>query len=111
MGEREALMIALSVWEEVFGDPTVVVEALLIGLVLALVGAGGYVFFVFSMKDDRADKRLERYKNPWDRMSGEKEAQAPRSPQNRKAKVILLAVIGVLLILICLLLAISFGWI
>ena len=53
-----------------------------------------------------ADKENEQ-----DWLDCEKEAQAPRSPQNRKAKVILLAVIGVLLILICLLLAISFGWI
>lgn len=104
-------MTALSIWEEVFGDPTVVVEALLIGLVLALVGAGGYVFFIFSMKDDQADKRMERFSNPWDRVSGGTEAAAPRRNDRGKTKVILCVLIGVLVVLICLLLAILLGWI
>ena len=104
-------MTALSIWEDIFQSPTVVVEALLIGLVLALIGAGGYTFFIFSMKDDRAEKRLERMNNPWEKFSNENEAEAPTNPGNAKVKIILFAVMGVLLVLICLLLAVKLGWI
>ena len=103
-------MLAAFIWEDVFQSPTIVVESLLLGLILALIGAGGFILFAFSMKDDRAEKRMERVYNPWQQLSNE-ETKAPPKKDRKKMKTLLCILLAVLVVLICLLLAVKFGWI
>lgn len=49
----------------IFPDVVAMIEVFLIGLVVALIGAGGYVFFIYSMHADRnARLRAKYYQNP-----------------------------------------------
>lgn len=63
-------------------DNFIYLEILFIGVVLALIGAGGYVLFVQSMKDDRGDKRSSRVYNPWERLSEHKDTSKPKDNGN-----------------------------
>ena len=103
-------MLAVFVWEDIFQSPTVVTEALLLGLIIALIGAGGFILFGFSMKDDRADKRMERVYNPWQQLSNEEDNTPPKKDR-RNLKTVLFILLAVLIVLICLFLAVKFGWI
>lgn len=90
----------------------VILEVALIGLVIALIGAGGFAFFHFSMTDDHADRARRNLveNNPWTILSGQNAAEAPKSKESGKGKVGLISVIVVLAVLIFLLLAIKYGW-
>ncbi|MBQ9121542.1 MAG: hypothetical protein IJY12_04160 [Clostridia bacterium] len=105
-------MKTLSYIIAIYPDISVMLEALLIGFVIALVGASGYVFLVYSMKDDRTDRIREKYvvRNPWDKLSEREEKESPKNRPSRKIKILLLILIAVLVILILLILAIKFGW-
>lgn len=59
-------------------DNFIYLEIIFIGVVLALIGAGGYVLFVSSMKDDRSDKRRSRSSNPWEQLSAQKGTSKPK---------------------------------
>lgn len=105
-------MTVLSQLIEIYPGFDIMLEALLIGFVIALVGAGGYVFFVYSMKDDHADRIREKYmNNPWDNLSGREEKKSPKNQPSRKIKTVLLSLMAILVVLIILILAIKFGWI
>lgn len=88
---------------------SIMLEALLIGFIIALIGAGGYTFFIFSMKDDRDDKMRERMAGPWEKLSGQNEPEIPKSSSHGKRKIVLLILMAVLLVFILLLLAIKFA--
>ena len=107
--QKELTMTLSSLLEEVFQSPTIVAESLLLGLILALIGAGGFAFFILSMKDDRGDKIMERVNNPWETVSRKEETKAPPKSRRRKLKTVLCVIIVVLVVLICLLLALKFG--
>ncbi len=83
----------------------IVLEAVLTVVLIALIGAAGYIFFVYSMKDDRNDKiaRLH-YNNPWDKINNqaaEDKTWKPRRKKGAKISIILLiAAIPVLILLI-----------
>ena len=54
---------------EIYPGVIYMIEVLLIGLVVAIIGAGGFVFFTFSMHADRNARRRDMAdKNPWDRI-------------------------------------------
>lgn len=59
-------------------DNFIYLEFIFIGVVLALIGAGGYVLFVSSMKDDRSDMRRSRSSNPWEQLSEKKDTPKPK---------------------------------
>ena len=83
---------------EIYPDAIYMIEVFLIGLVVALLGAGGYVFFMFSMHADRNARRRDMaYKNPWERLDANHEDEPPKKPALSK---------GVLIWLIALLISI-----
>lgn len=90
----------------------VILEVSLIGLVIALIGAGGFAFFIFSMENDYDDKIRRNLveHNPWAILSGRDAAEAPKSKESGKGKVGLILLMIVLAVLIFLLLAIKYGW-
>jgi len=93
-----------------FLDLSLIIEICLIGLAVALIGAGGYVFFVFSLKDDLDAKRMECSDlGPWEQLCGDNE-KAPPKKQNKR-KVVALSVAAVLAVLFFLFLSFHFGWI
>jgi hypothetical protein len=61
-------------------------ESFLIVLGVIFLSIVGYYFFVFSMRDDRAEKRLEHYSDPWDKVSGQTETQPPKNDHRQKAE-------------------------
>ena len=63
---------------EIYPDYSLMLEILVIGIVIALIGAGGYVLFAYSMRDDRGDKRSSRVYNPWESLSEHKETSKPK---------------------------------
>jgi len=85
----------------------IMLEAFLTGVLVALIGAAGYTFFVYSMKDDRAEKRLQRYYDannyPWEKLS-KQDDDKKRRPRIQKSTLIgiilLLAAVIVLIFLI-----------
>ena len=61
------------------------IEVFLIGLVVALVGAGGYVFFYSSMQ---ADRRNAADYNLWDQMIPREESDKPKRIRLSKGFII-----------------------
>ena len=88
------------------------IEVLLIGIVLALLGAGVYVFFVFSMKDDRNDRLREKYlKNPWEAIDPNSEPAPQKKFKLTKYNVIWLIALAVSIIfLVAFELIFKSGW-
>ena len=94
----------------IFPDSSVFTEALIIGFVLALVGAGGYVLFAYSMKDDRMARRISKRPhaltnssdNPWDVVSGQNdtEQQADSSSKGGVKIAILISILAVLALVV-----------
>ena len=83
---------------EIYPDAIYMIEVFLIGLVVALIGAGGFVFFISSMHADRnARCREMAYKNPWERLNLNNDNEPSRKPTLSK---------GVLIWLIALLISI-----
>ena len=85
-------------------------EVFLTGALIALIAAAGYTFFVYSMKDDYADKSSELYcDNPWDcvgKQDGKDHLQNLQKSRRKKATIIgiaLLAAAAIVLILLILL--------
>ncbi len=80
-------------------------EIFLTGTLIALIGAAGYTFFVYSMKDDRADQIAKLYyDNPWDKVNEHTANNKPQKSRRKKGTLIgillLLAAVIVLLLLI-----------
>ena len=92
-----------------FPENSIMLESFLIVLGVIFLSIVGYYFFVFSMRDDRAEKRLKHYSNPWDKVSGQTETQPPKNDHRQKLKVVLFAAMVVLAILIISLLILLFG--
>ena len=64
---------------QIFPGGIFMIEVFLIGLVVAVVGAGGFVFFIYSMHADRnAVRRKLADHNPWNHMMPENESEAPK---------------------------------
>lgn len=84
------------------------IEIFLTGLLIALLGASGYVFFIYSMRDDRGDRiRKLYYNNPWEQMgkpTDEEEPKRPRMKKSTKIGILLLLAATVVLILLILVL-------
>lgn len=86
----------------------IMLEVFLTGVLVALIGAAGHTFFVYSMKDDRAEKRLQRYYDasnyPWEKLSKQDDEDKKRRPRIQKSTLIgiilLLAAVIVLIFLI-----------
>ena len=98
---------------QIYPDVISMIEVFLIGLVVALIGAGGYVFFIFSMHADRnAQKRAIRYQNPWEILIPQEEDNDSKKPRISKGMLIwLIALIISSLMLFLFVLAIKCGWI
>lgn len=88
-------------------------EGLLIGVLIALIGAAGYTFFVFSMKDDRDAAAVRKhYVNPWDAVSGQDADTKPKKPPRSRSEIIgLVLLLAAIVVLIALILALNLGWI
>ncbi len=89
----------------IFPGYPVMLEALLIGLLIALIGAAGYTFFSFSMHADRnAEMRKHYYDNPWDTVSGQNNHDEPQKPLRSKGEIVrlilLLTAIAVVIFLL-----------
>ena len=85
----------------------IALEVFLTGVLIALIGAAGYTFFIYSMRNDRAEKIAQRYSNPWDKVSGQDDNK-PQHPRVSKSTLIgLLLLVAASLVLILLILLIS----
>ena len=74
---------------QVFPGGIFMIEVFLIGLVVALVGAGGFVLFSYSMHADRnAARRSIADHNPWDRIVPENESEPPKRIRISKGFII-----------------------
>jgi len=74
---------------EIYPDVIYMIEVFLIGLVVALIGAGGFVFFIFSMHADRNARRRDMlYKNPWEHLNVNNENQPSKKPTLSKGVLI-----------------------
>ena len=70
-------------------------EGLFVSVLIALIGAVGYVYFVYSMRDDRADhirKKIEN-SNPWERMSAENSNPKPKKYLPKPFRIIIISLI------------------
>ena len=74
---------------QIFPGGIFMIEVFLIGLVVAIIGAGGFVFFIYSMHADR-NARLRKLAdhNPWDHMMPEKESEIPKRFRPSKGFII-----------------------
>ena len=98
-----------------------VIEIALIALLISLIGAAIYVFFISSMKNDRNEQRIKIYANrvsseygfgdgsspnPWDTITckgADDKPQKKSNPKNVKIGIaLLIAAIIVLIVLIAL---------
>lgn len=85
----------------------VMLEVLLIGFIIALVGAAGYTFFVFAMKDDRDEHLMKNYYvNPWDVVGSTEPAPPPKKSRKKKIAVTILITLAVIVAILALLLVI-----
>ena len=87
----------------------ILLEGFLILFGLVFLSVLGYYLFVFSARDDRAEKRMEHYSNPWEKVSGQTDAPLTKDNGRRTTQSVLLAVMAVLAGLIICLLIILFG--
>ena len=71
---------------EIYPDYSLMLEILVIGIVIALIGAGGYVLFAYSMRDDRGDKRSSRVYNPWESLSEQSVEKPSKSEEKDKSE-------------------------
>ena len=91
---------------------SVMLEVFLIGLLIALIGAGGYTFFIYSMHYDRnAQRRSMSVSSPWDTLNAHNEEETQKPGRSNPHKVIMIAVLAVIVILILFILALLLGWI
>ena len=95
------------------GDPSVLIDIILTGLIIALVAALGYTFFISSMQADRTEllqkKNDEIMKRDfgvpadlWNALSGQtkEEQEIRRTPKNKKTEFIFIGVILVLIVIV-----------
>ncbi len=103
-------MFALDTVYIIPGFP-IMLEVFLTGVLIALVGAAGYTFFVFSMKDDREDRASQLYcENPWDVVSEQDGKDKSRKSRPSKNTVIgLILLIAAIIVLILLIWAINYA--
>ena len=74
---------------EIYPGVIYMVEVFLIGLIVALIGAGGYVYFVYSMRDDRAARRREIIgKTPWEDLNVDNKEKQLKKPKFTKGVLI-----------------------
>ena len=105
-------MTLLSQTIEIYLDYPMILEIALVGLIIAFIGAGGFVFFHYSMKDDRADKVRKKLaeQNPWGHLCGQDSVEAPPSDEGKGAKASWILALSVMAVLILVLLAIKYHW-
>jgi hypothetical protein len=101
---------------EIYPDIYTMLEILIIGFAIALIGAGGYVFFIHSMRKDRSEvirKRMvsssETGYNPWVKLSVQDENESPKNQTVGKMKIVLLCLATILFLLIVAAVIIKFG--
>ena len=95
------------------GDPSVLIDIILTGLIIALVAALGYTFFISSMQADRTEllqkKNDEIMKRDfgvppdlWSALSDQtkEEQEIRRTPKNKKTEFIFIGVILVLVVIV-----------
>ena len=95
------------------GDPSVLIDIILTGLIIALVAALGYTFFISSMQADRTEllqkKNDEIMKRDfgvppdlWNALSGQtkEEQEIKRTPKNKKTEFIFIGIILVLIVIV-----------
>ena len=95
------------------GDPSVLIDIILTGLIIALVFALGYTFFIGSMQADRTEllqkKNDEIMKRDfgvpadlWNTLSGQtkEEQEIRRTLKNKKTEFIFIGVILVLVVIV-----------
>ena len=74
---------------EIYPGTLYMIEVFLIGLVVALIGAGGFVLFAYSMHADRnAGLRKIADHNPWDVIVPNEEDDTPKRPRLSKGVII-----------------------
>ena len=104
---REKSMIALDKYLLFPMGFAIFLEIFLSGLIIALIGAAGYTFFVYSMKDDRADKRMNLYyNNPWEKVN--KQADMDKQRKSRREKG---TVIGIILLISAVIVSLLLIWV
>ncbi len=86
----------------------ILLEGFLILFGLVFLSVLGYYIFAFSMMDDHDEKRMERYSNPWEKVSGQTESRTVKTDDRRTLKIVLRAVMAVLAVLIISLLILLF---
>lgn len=87
----------------IFPDFYIMMDAFLVGILIALVGAIGYTFFASSIGDDDEERRLGDYVTPWDALSGEEQPQKKKLSKAAKIRIILLVAAALVLIVYVLL--------
>ncbi len=87
----------------IFPDFYIMMDAFLVGILIALVGAIGYTFFASSIGDDDDERRLGDYVTPWDALSGEEQPQKKKLSKAAKIRIILLVAAALVLIVYVLL--------
>ena len=91
-------------------DKKIMIEALLIGFVLALIGAGVYVLSTSSMRDDRIAARLSRRPDPWNQANRQQTVpQRRKKSSSNGIKAFMIIFLIVILALIIFILATSLG--
>lgn len=91
----------------------IILEIFIIAVIVALLGAIGYTFFVSSMSDDAADNARKRMNNPWEKMNVKSSIDdTPDRPKLTKSIIIRLIILSVsILVMVLLLVALMKGWI
>ena len=82
----------------------IVLEGILSVILLALIGAAGYMLFFASMKNDRAAKQETLYRrNPWETINRQDTAENPPKSRWNRETVIGLALLGASVVVLALL--------
>ena len=112
---KEIINMLLEIYDLYYalGDPSVLIDIILTGLIIALVAALGYTFFISSMQADRTEllqkKNDEIMKRDfgvppdlWNALSGQtkEEQEIKRTPKNKKTEFIFIGIILVLIVIV-----------
>ena len=100
-------MIALDIYYLFPMGFAIFLEIFLSGLIIALVGAAGYTFFIYSMKDDRADKRRNLYyNNPWEKINKQDDTNKAHRSHREKGLII-----GIILLVAAVIVSLLLIWV
>ena len=84
-------------------EPSLLIDIVLTAVLIALIGATGYILFIDSMRKDQEDRASKLYMdNPWDVVSGN--TDEPKNRFSRGKLILIIALLAAIALVLFLLL-------